>query len=374
MGMSKTRTYFSLIKSMITTGILYQPKSFYLGGLLFSSLCCFGVGFLTLLCMIWLSKAQSKIGGTYSEIAGVAIGKFGLYSVDLMIFITQFGPSAVNFGFVIDNMTSALDIFDTKVNVFLLMLMVLAILLPLCLIKTIREQSIAHIIADLIIIINVAIIGIYSSVTGISDSSISIITPKNMVYTLGTLVYGFEGIALLLPIKSEMKIPQSFDKILSYMIITIIILFIWFSNVCVFAYNNDIKDLVTLNLPKHSWVAVMLILYVFAVILTLPLAMYPTFLITEKYLNLRGNCAQGARVILVIIVAVLGTAARNYLGLLVSVIGGIFCSPLAFIFPAIINLKIMANDKKTRNMSKVMIVIGVIFGISAAFSTLYFNI
>ena len=68
-GLSTKRIYLSLVKSMITTGILYQPHSFYLGGLLYSSVLCIVVGYLTLMCMIWLSKANDQLGGTYSEIA-----------------------------------------------------------------------------------------------------------------------------------------------------------------------------------------------------------------------------------------------------------------------------------------------------------------
>ena len=370
-GLSPSKTYFSLVKSMICTGILYQPRSFYLGGVVFSSISCIIVGLLTLLCMIWLAKAQSQYKGTYPEIAGVAMGPKGKYSVDFMIFVTQTGPPAVNVGFIIDNTLQSLSDLGADTEAYIIMLVLLVILIPLCLIRTIREISITHVIADFIIIVNILIMGIYSTSLGVTSDDIPIITPKNMIYTLGTLVYGFEGIALLLPIRSEMAQPFKFDKILTFMIITVIVLFLWFSNVCAFAYGSKTKDLVSLNLPKEIWVSIMILFYVVAVILTLPLALYPAFTIVEDYCKLSGIYDKAVRIGIVCIVVVMGTLARNNLGIIVSVLGGIFCSPLAFIFPSLINLNLNAKTGKEKNHSKIMLIIGVLFGISAAFSTIY---
>jgi solute carrier family 36 (proton-coupled amino acid transporter) len=373
-GLTNIRTFYSLLKSIVGTGILYQPQSFYYGGVLFSSIASVSIGMLTLTCMIWLSKAQSKYSGklSYPDIAGLAIGKIGVYLVDFMIFATQAGPSALNVGFVIDNSLTSLSDLGLDVNAYIVMLFVLLLLIPLCLIKTIRDQSLAHIVADVFIISNILIIGFYSSSTGLSTKDVDLVNPNKMIYALGTFVYGFEGVALLFPIKNEMLKPESFESILSVLFMIICSLFIWFGNINVFSYNSDIEDLVTSNLPDTVWVSIMLLFYVVGIILTLPLALYPTFLIVEKYLRLKGVYVEISRCALVCIVVILGTAARKSLGVCVSIIGGMFCSPVAFIFPAIINLKLNSETQKQQIVSWAMILTGVAFGIITTFNAIYY--
>ena len=370
-GLSTKRIYLSLVKSMITTGILYQPHSFYLGGLLYSSVLCIVVGYLTLVCMIWLSKANDQLGGTYSEIAENSMGPFGTYLLDTIIFLTQFGPGVINTGFVLDLLLRSFSIFSITIPVYIFSLFLLLLLIPLCLIKTIQDQSWAHISADVIIISSISIIGIFS-LTQTSSVSTSVITPSNMFYTLGTLVYGFEGIPLILPIKEVMKNPEDFTKSISFMIFTIVIIFISFSIICNCAYGGEIKELVILNLPNAPWVATVLIMYSIAVILTMPLVLNPVFSITEKYLKLEGKKIVGSRILFLVVIVTLGTVAKDNLGLYVSIVGGVFSSPLAFIFPAVIHLK-LSEDKRGKGKAWAMIGTGVVFGAAAIFSTVYFS-
>ena len=158
------------------------------------------------------------------------------------------------------------------------------------------------------------------------------------------------------------------------MIITIISLFIWFSNSNVLAYGKDLKDMVTLNLPQTKSIAIMLIVYVLGVILTLPLAMYPTFLVMDKYLQFEGSILQISRIATVIVVGLAGTFARAYLGKIVAIMGGILCCPLALIFPAIINLKLSAKSEHDRIISKLVILIGMITEVLCSFSAVYYSL
>jgi proton-coupled amino acid transporter len=322
--------------------------------------------------MIWLSNAHDKVGGTYSEIAEKAMGSFGTYLLDSIIFLTQFGPGVINVGFTVDLLLKSFTIFNVSVSPYIFSVVLLAFLIPLCLIRSIKDQSWAHILADVIIISSILTIAGYS-LSQTSSASTSIITPSNMFYTLGTLVYGFEGIPMILPIKEVMNTPKDFNRSLSFMIITIVVVFIFFSNICDFAFGDDIKDLVILNLPNQPWVAVVLIMYSIAVVLTMPLVLNPVFSISEKYLKIKGKKTAIYRIFVILFIVFIGTLARNDLGLYVSIIGGVFSSPLAFIFPAIIHLKMNEDDKRAKIFASVMIGLGVIFGAAAIFSTVYFS-
>ena len=368
-SLSSFGVYFTLIKSMVGTGILYFPRSFYRGGVLFSSIACITVSYFTFLCMFWLSMAHTTYEGTYAEIAGKAVGKIGVYSVDFMIFVTQVGPGLLAVGFILTNSTKSLNSLGLGTEEYQILLVLLGLLIPLCLLKTLREQTWAFLLADMIILVNVIIIGIYSSVSGGSSSNMKIISGDGAIFTLGVLVYGFEGIALTIPIKSEMANPHDFNKVLGYMMGTLVVAFLWFANLGVYSYGSDLKDLITLNLPNEKWVAVMILMYVSAVILGLPMVLYPAFKIIDQYLHIDGVKSNCIRVGLVIAVAGAGYLARDSLGLCVSIIGGLFCAPLAFIFPSIIHLKLMVKNTKERIAAWAMIILGVFFGVTAVIST-----
>lgn len=359
---------------MVTAGVLYQPKSFYLGGLLYSSVTCFFIGCLTLNCMLWLSKAHDKYGGTYSDLCGRAMqNKLGLYFLDFIILVSQFGPAFVNFGFILELLIRSLSIFSIEINPYMLMLLVSLLLIPICLIKSIKDQSWAHITADSIIISSVFIIGIFSSVDS-SPGSVTIIVPQYIVYTLGTLIYAFEGIPLILPIKEEMQDPSKFKTVITCTISTITLIFLWFSIVNDFAYGSSLEDMVILNLPSTTWVALLLMAYCLAVILTLPLVLNPVFTISEKYFNIQGKKIYLNRLCFVITVILIGTAAREYLGICVSIIGGLLSAPLAFIFPAVIHLKLNAETHRDRVVSWVTIVAGVLLAFASTFSGIYLSV
>ena len=369
-GLSTKRVYFSLLKSMINTGILYQPHSFYLGGLVYSSITCSVIGYFTLICMLWLSKAHDKFGGTYAEIAGLALGRNGIYLLDSIIFITQFGPGAINIGFIIDLTQRSLSILSIELSDLILALILSFILIPLCLIKSLKDQFWAHVTADIIILTSIFIIGCYS-LLNISSSNITIIDPNYTIYTLGTLVYGFEGIPLLLPVKETMRSPKKFHSIVSYMIITIVIVYLIFCFVNNLAFGAELNELVILNLPDQWWVAFVLMAYCLAVTLTMPLVLNPVFTISEKYLGVTEKWVNLNRICFIFCIILAGSLAKGYLGICVSFIGGVFSSPLAFIFPAIIHLKLLAKTKNQRIKSSLMIIMGIFFGIAATISTIY---
>ena len=276
----------------------------------------------------------------------------------------------VGVGFILTNSTKSLESLGVETEHYQILLVLLAVLVPLCLLKTIHEQTWAFLVADFIIIGNVIIIGVYSTISGGSASNMEIVSPSGMIFTLGVLVYGFEGTALIIPIKSEMTQAWEFDKLLGYMILTIAIIFLWFSNVGVYSFGGDLEDLITLNMPDTYWVAIMILLYVGAIILGLPLCLHPAFQIMDRYLELDNSMSNAARTLLVFCVVTMGYLARHSLGICVSVIGGLFCAPLAFIFPAIIHLKLTACSKPEMIGAWGMIVIGGLFGVAAVFSTI----
>lgn len=149
------------------------------------------------------------------------------------------------------------------------------------------------------------------------------------------------------------------------MMVSITFVYLWFSLTTVYSYGSDLQELVTLNLPNEYWAAVLNIVYVGSVILTFPLSLHPAFLILEKYLQLGLFVDSVIRTGIVLTLVTLGFFAKNALGLCVSIIGGLFCAPLAFIFPAVIHYSLTASTKTEKVAAFSMIMVGTLFGIAA---------
>ncbi|KAJ8774848.1 hypothetical protein K2173_018107 [Erythroxylum novogranatense] len=67
-------------------------------------------------------------------------------------------------------------------------------------------------------------------------------------YGLGVVVYAFEGIGMVLPLKSEAKHKAKFGKVLALCTTFIALLCGRFGVLSYFAFGDDTKDIITINL------------------------------------------------------------------------------------------------------------------------------
>jgi proton-coupled amino acid transporter len=75
-GTSQAKAFFMLLKAFVGTGILFLPKAFSNGGILFSSICMVGFGFLTMHCMILLVEASRSFGGkSFGDLGQIIYGE-----------------------------------------------------------------------------------------------------------------------------------------------------------------------------------------------------------------------------------------------------------------------------------------------------------
>lgn len=72
---------------------------------------------------------------------------------------------------------------------------------------------------------------------------------------IGSAIYAFEGIALVLPLKNIMKNPRGFDRplgVLNIGMIFIAIIFTSFGLLGYWRWGDKVKDSMTLNLPEEE--------------------------------------------------------------------------------------------------------------------------
>lgn len=102
---------------------------------------------------------------------------------------------------------------------------------------------------------------------------------------IGSAVYSYEGIGVVLPLLEVTEKPELYPKILFYVLLTVMILYVGFGEFCLFVYGSLIeKPLITANLPSGPVVWVIKIFFSINLIFTYPLQLHPASVIIESYI------------------------------------------------------------------------------------------
>eukprot|EP01028_Stygiella_incarcerata_P012069 TRINITY_DN7253_c0_g1_i2.p1 TRINITY_DN7253_c0_g1~~TRINITY_DN7253_c0_g1_i2.p1 ORF type:complete len:308 (-),score=48.45 TRINITY_DN7253_c0_g1_i2:30-953(-) len=242
---------------------------------------------------------------------------------------------------------------------------VLCVILPISLAPALKHIASFTFVANICLVIGVSVVCVYA-VPKFSFHRMFYELPWFHLETfplfLAMAVYSFEGIGIVLPIETEMKHPLHFPRILSGVLIGMIFMFNLFALTCYVAYGDDVKGPINLNLPQHDPVNyIVVVLLLFAITLTYPLQIYPAFDILGDYVfgkiqaeesdpeeektdflpKPRSVFKQTAlRISIVVTTLILAISIPDF-GLFIALVGGLTCTPLAFIYPSIISHSIL---------------------------------
>lgn len=150
--------------------------------------------------------------------------------------------------------------------------------------RDIQKLSGTALIADLFILIGIVYIFFIEFRTlaerGMAD--ISFFNADRFPLLIGTAVFAFEGIGLIIPITEAMAEPQKFPRVLSYVMIFVMILFAGSGVLAYSTYGSDIQTVVLVNLPPSKFVTAVQFLYAVAISLSTPLQLFPAVRIVEN--------------------------------------------------------------------------------------------
>lgn len=159
--------------------------------------------------------------------------------------------------------------------------------IPLSWIRKIKNFSFTALIADVFILMGLGYIFYYDLVTLSSEGYQPIIwfNFESFPLFIGTALFAFEGICLILPISDSMAEPNSFGNVLTLCLTFIGLLFITIGATGYLTFGDSVATVVFLNLPKGSLLVWSLqVFYVIAIMLSFPLCVYPAIRITEEVL------------------------------------------------------------------------------------------
>jgi len=104
------KTFFTLLKAFVGTGIMFLPKAFRNGGILFSSITLVTISIITTLCFRLLLQCRAKCGGGgYGEIGGTILGRRFRSLVLGSITLSQLGFVCTGLIFTAENLLAFLN-------------------------------------------------------------------------------------------------------------------------------------------------------------------------------------------------------------------------------------------------------------------------
>ncbi|KAL0943889.1 amino acid transporter [Colletotrichum truncatum] len=348
-----------LLKSFVGTGVLFLPRAYLNGGMTFSNLVLLGVAALSYYCFVLLVTTRLKVEGSFGDLGGILYGKWMRGVILSSIVLSQIGFVAAYMVFTSENLQAViLAVSDCKTNVGVKWLILLQVLvfLPFSLLRDIEKLSFTALIADAFILLGLAYLLYYDiftlSTKGLAD--IIMFNRNDWTLFIGTAIFTFEGIGLIIPIQESMKNPSKFPRVMFAVMIIISVLFIGMGAISYAAYGSKTETVVLLNLPQDSkLVNGVQFLYSVAIMLSIPLQLFPAIKITENalftksgkynpYIKWQKNMY---RFFFVFLCAFIAWGGADDLDKFVALVGNFACIPLVYIYPPLLHYKAVARNR-----------------------------
>ena len=354
------KAYFLLLKAFVGTGVLFLPKAFYNGGLSFSIIVLSLFALLSWWCYLILvfTKVATKVSG-FAEIGLKLYGPWFQRLILSSIVISQIGFAAAYIVFTLENLrafTANVSLYDvTDINIVWFILLQVVIIVPLSLIRDITKLSLLAVFANVFILTGLVTIVYFMLYQwlGVNHGHFG----KNIEYLfnesefslfVGTAIFAFEGIGLIIPIQESMIHPNNFPRVLGQVILTIAVIMIMVGSLGYLTFGDKIKTVVLLNLPQDSpMVIITQLLYSLAILLSTPLQLFPAIrLLESKMIFGSGKSSPSVkwlknlfRTLFVVFIAYIAYIGGQNLDKFVSFVGCFACIPLVYMYPPILHLK-----------------------------------
>ncbi len=404
------RTVFTILKSFLGTAILFIPRGMFTAGLVAGCVTLALAGLVSTWAMALLIRTRRHLEVTtgrpvfgYGETALLVLGRGGKLAVDGSILLSQIGFGCVYFSFwatVFAEVTAGYSVFASWSRLeFGLICLLFAV--PLVWIRHLKYLGAGNLLSDIAIAFSLVYIVSHAATLlsrgdaehewsctaagggggggNLTSSSYTAapgacfwINPQQFLMFAGTSVYSFEGIAMVLPIQSSMKRPQDMERLLSFSMAFICVVLVCFGGFCFYVFGAKTKNVVTSNLPAASpltkavqWA------YLFVAIITVPMCTFPAIRIWERWLFDKQR-RSGRRTAACVFCLLVGVYGGKQLDHLVALIGGLFSTPLALVFPPLLHWQAGVNRGAcSRASDAALCVFGAGAGILATFTAIY---
>lgn len=371
------KTFFTLLKAFIGTGIMFLPKAFNNGGILFSSLCLVSVAAISMWAFHLLLRCRQAVGGSYGDIGASIAGPRMRNVILASITLSQLGFVCTGLVFVADNWFSFLQAVTHGSNPLgtkALIALQAVLLVPLSFVRNISKLGGAATLADFFILVGLIYIWNYD-VTALAtrgmDPSVALFNPASYTLTIGASIFTFEGIGLIIPIHASMAHPEKFEPLLAVVMLIITCIFTSVGALCYATFGERTQIEVINNFPQTSRIVnAVQFTYSLAVLIGNPVQLFPAMRILEARLFAPGRWRSGKRdprtkwtknafrALLVALCCAIAIAGAANLDRFVALIGSVACVPLVYVYPPFLHYRAVAETRVEKIADLALVALG----------------
>ncbi|QEU59607.1 Avt4 [Kluyveromyces lactis] len=385
---STFKAFLLMLKSFIGTGVLFLPSAFANGGLIFSVLMLSFFGMYSYWCYYILIRSKVATGvSSFGDIGIKLYGPWMRYAILASLILTQLGFSAAYVVFTCKNLLAFFqNVFHLhSLRIEHLLILQTIIFIPLAFIRNVSKLSLTSLLANFFTMAGLIIIVFFVVKHLVIDLDLK--PEDGIIYGfnsskwslfIGTAIFAFEGIGLIIPVQDSMRKPEKFPLVLGLVILTATVLFISVATLGYLAFGRYIETVILLNLPQDNiFVNLVQFFYSLAILLSTPLQLFPAIGIIESKLvpkfrktvsptnkndvQLSPNSGKldwkvkwtknFLRSIIVIFVICLAYFGSSKLDVFVSFIGCFACIPLVYMYPPLLHLKSCSQPAYKQNQT-----------------------
>ena len=345
---SATGAALLLVKSFVGTGVLFLPRAFSNGGMVFSAVLLLFVSLLSYYCFLLLISTRLKVDLSFGDMGLHLYNRPFKSLINFSLVISQMGFTSAYIVFVSENLRAfllAISKCALDIDIKYMILMQMLIFLPLSLYRNINKIQKFALVADVFILLGILYLWYYDIFTlsaqkGVSD--IVAFNGRDWTLFIGTAIFTFEGVGLILPIQEGMKHPKQFPQVLGLVMVGITAVFIISGAMSYAAFGRKTQTVVLLNMDQENkFVNAVQFIYSIAILLSTPLQIYPAIEITSQQLFSRTGKYNPFikwkknlfRFFMVILCAGIAWLGANDLDKFVALVGSFACVPLVYIYP-----------------------------------------
>ena len=297
----------------------------------------------------------------FGTLGFVALGVYGKWMVDIAIGLSQICFTATylvfagkNLSSVITSLNGCQEVISSTAFIWILF----PLIAPMTFLRQLSNLAWAIWTADFFIIAGLLYLYIFNISRLLSfgvAEGIVLADPVGFWTFLGTAIFALEGTAFVLPIERAMKNKNHFTIITIVSSLSVGFVYMSFGLITYLTFGASTESIITLNVknidPHNPAIIILQVAYSIALLLTFPVQMFPAAKIIESYFfehepksSLLTSKKNALRIVLSCVSGLLATIGGSSFDNFVSLVGGLFCVPLTFTFPALFHLLIVGKD------------------------------
>ncbi|KAI8074042.1 transmembrane amino acid transporter protein-domain-containing protein [Gongronella butleri] len=323
-----------------------------------------------------LVKAHQRIGGDYGDLGGELYGRSIKYAVYFFIVISQLGFVCSYFIFVAGNLVNVVQGLSqcrVQLPMSVWIWVPLAVLIPMVLVRHIAKLSLTAIVADVFILFGLISVlyftGVQLKQAG-AGPNIQAVNVDGFALMIGTAVFSFECVGLVIPLAESMAQPEKFPLVVWMGMIIVCIIYLVIGSISYIAYGDRIQAAVIYNFPPGNPLTMAVqLMYSIAVILSIPLMLFPAIKITESCLfykcpsGTQSQAVKWGKNLFRCALTFLCAATAQFVGgdnldKFVALVGSVACIPLCYVFPGMFHWKI-AQKTSDKILDMALVALGV---------------